>query len=89
MKSLERLKQKWKTIILSESAVSLPKKSAASLSGSAGQEVRAACAEINGIAEFLTTRKINQQNISEWKIISAVLDRILLICFVITFIGKI
>ena len=56
----------------------------ASLTGSAGHEVRAACSEITIIADFLTAREANRTNVSEWHILAAVLDRILLICFSIT-----
>jgi len=46
--------------------------------------VRAACSEITSIADFLTARKENRKNVSEWHILAAVLDRILLILFSIT-----
>ena len=56
----------------------------ASLAGSAGHEVRTACSEITSIADFLTAREANRKNVSEWHILAAVLDRILLILFSIT-----
>ena len=43
------------------------------LSGAIGHDVRQACAEITGIANFLSSRKANQKNISEWHILAAVL----------------
>ena len=43
------------------------------LSGSIAHDVRVACAEITGIANFLSSRKENQKNISEWHILAAVL----------------
>ena len=71
------------------------------LSGSIAHDVRLACAEITGIANFLSSRKENQKNISEWHILAAVLgyilyknvymhiyiilDRVLLMIFAATF----
>ena len=45
------------------------------LSGAIGHDVRQACAEITGIANFLSSRKANQKNISEWHILAAVLGK--------------
>ena len=56
----------------------------ACITGSAGHELQAACCEITNIAAFLTARKESRKSINEWHIISAVLDRILLIVFSIT-----
>ena len=47
-------------------------------------KVRVACAEITSIADFLTSRQANRENVSEWHILAAVLDRILLILFSLT-----
>lgn len=55
------------------------------LSGYNNHDVRQACAEITGIANFLSSREANQKNISEWHILAAVLDRILLMIFAATF----
>ena len=46
--------------------------------------MRAACSEITSIADFLTARKANRENVSEWHILAAVLDRLLLILFSFT-----
>lgn len=46
------------------------------LSGYNSHDVRQACAEITGIANFLSSREANQKNISEWHILAAVLGKV-------------
>ena len=47
-------------------------------------KVRTACYEITSIAKFLKSRNEIKKSISDWHIMAAVLDRILLIIFSIT-----